>query len=247
MTSKESSQLISIISSLYSNYKPMSFDLAVEAWRAIFHDVPYTIVVGALYSYARDNKEYPPTPGQINTIIQQATGREELSEADAWDLVLKALKNGIYGSEKEFDKLPEDVQKAIGSPQYLHSMAIAEDLNLSVESSNFFKRYRMVVQRRKNIENLPSGVREIAERIGAEKGLQIENKQDAYLLEQREHYAEVVRLAEEATEAEKDRVIKPLDQLNPRLRMLIEPSEQEETNDNAIEEYTMDEDEDLFA
>ena len=45
--------------------------------------------------------------------------KNQLSEAEAWAMVSKAARNGLYGAREEFEKLPEDVKQAIGTPDQL--------------------------------------------------------------------------------------------------------------------------------
>ena len=203
MNSKESSQVISIIGSIYPNYKPTSIDIAIEAWRAIFANVPYKVVAGALYSYARDNNEYPPTPGQINEIINQATGNIETPISEAWNMVLLAIRNGTYGADEEFAKLPEDVQEAIGGSHYLHELALSEDVNWGVEKSLFERNIKIARERKKNVENLPNSVKSQIEQLKQNLNSgQIENKQEVARLEQKEHYEELSKLAIKMMEQE---------------------------------------------
>ena len=249
MTSKESSQVISIIGSIYTNYKPMSMDIAVEAWRAIFSDVSYKVVVGALYSYAKDNKEFPPTPGQINEIIHQAVGTDSVSESEAWNMVLLAIRNGTYGADAEYAKLPEDVQQAIGGSHYLHELALSEDVKWGVESSNFYRNLRTVRERKRNMENLPGSVKEQIEQLKENlNGGQIENKQEVARLEQKEQYDEITRLTLQAMEKEEREMPEDAKRFADMLREKLGMKRRE---DIEPEEEELDEmpyyDEDIFA
>lgn len=186
MNKAESSQIIEIIGSLYPNYNPISMDLAVVGWSSIFADVPYKAVQAALFSYTRDNEKFPPTPGQIYSLLQNVTTTDP-TEAEAWNMVLAAIKRSAYFAQDEFNNLPEDIQKAIGSPEYLRSLAIADDANWSVESSNFYKNYRIIKERKRQIENLPDGVRSYIEEMRT-KTPAVENKQEAARLEMKSNY-----------------------------------------------------------
>lgn len=188
MNKLEASQVVEAIGSIYTNYHPMNLELAVAAWEGIFVDIPYKIVMGALYSYAKNNHEFPPTPGQLNEIIHQAVNRDELSESEAWNMVLVAIRNGAYGAEDEYNKLPEDVQKAIGSPHYLHELALSDNVNYGVESSNFYKNLRIVRERQKNVENIPDRVKQVIDQMNTQKEAQLENKQEVARIEQKNYY-----------------------------------------------------------
>lgn len=206
MNKAESSQIIEIIGSLYPNYNPISMDLAVVGWSSIFADVPYKAVQAALFSYTRENEKFPPTPGQIYSLLQNVTTIDP-TEAEAWNMVLAAIKRSAYFAQDEFNNLPEDIQKAIGSPEYLRSLAIADDANWSVESSNFYKNYRIIKERKRQIENLPDGVRSYIEEMRT-KTPAVENKQEAARLEMKSNYEGQV----DAAYAKINEAYKPVEQ-----------------------------------
>ena len=186
MNKVEASQIIEIIGSLYTNYNPMNMELAIVGWHSIFADIPYKAVQAALFSYTRENEKFPPTPGQIYSLLQNVTTTDP-TEAEAWNMVLSAIKRSAYFAQDEFNNLPETIQKAIGSPEYLRSLAIADDANWSVESSNFYKNYRIIKERERQTENLPDGVRSYIEEMKA-KSPAVENKQEVARLEMKSNY-----------------------------------------------------------
>ena len=206
MNKVEASQIIEIIGSLYTNYNPMNMELAVVGWQSIFADIPYKAVQAALFSYTRENEKFPPTPGQIYSLLQNVTTTSP-TEAEAWNMVLTAIKRSAYFAQDEFDNLPEDIQKAIGSPEYLRSLAIADDANWSVESSNFYKNYRIIKERKRQIENLPGGVRSYIEEMKT-KAPAVENKQEAARLEMKSNYEGQV----DAAYAKINEAYKPVEQ-----------------------------------
>lgn len=249
MNKMEATKIVEIIGSLYSSYKPMSLEVAVMAWQNIFADVPFKAVAAALYSYARNNNEFAPTPGQVNEIIKSAVNPDALNEERAWDMVRKAAENGLYGSEKEFDKLPEIVQRTIGSPHFIYSLAMLDATSLTVEKSMFMKSYRKEVEKQKHIDNLPSSVRNTIEQMRANAPT-IENKQEAAMIEMRNHYEDAyARTVAKFHEGDREEEIETnrnkgfSDMLREKLGM----TEPEADDDYAIEEYDYDEDEELFA
>ena len=163
MTRDEAKRIIRIIAATYPNYYKTQQRLsdAVDVWAMIFAHDSADIVNAALAVYMSRSNEFAPTPGQLKDIIYRELNRDEPSEIEAWNMVAKAIRNGTYGAEEEFEKLPDSVKKAIGSPSYLRDLAITEDLNVSVESSNFFKRYRVIVERKKEEALMPAAIREL--------------------------------------------------------------------------------------
>ena len=187
MTREESAKIIQIIEATYPSYKPASVKTAIEVWRVIFLNVSYEIVSSALFSYIRNNNEFAPVPGQINEIINNAVRPDAMNEEEAWDMVRKATENGLYGSEKEFDKLPPIIQKTIGSSHAIYTMAMMDSTSLSVEKSHFLRNYRNEVQKQKNIDNLPNGVKGSLDQMRANTPT-FENKQQVAMLEAKDYY-----------------------------------------------------------
>ena len=97
--------------------------------------------------------------------VNKITSPEEMTETKAWGLVMKAIRNSGYNSEEEFNKLPERIQKAVGSPKQLWSMATDESFNEQVASSNFMRAYRTVVNRENEIKKLSPDVMDLIEQV----------------------------------------------------------------------------------
>lgn len=134
-----------------------------EIWNAVLADYDYQTVCAGVKAYiANDVKGFPPSPGQIIDHIHKLTERPEnrLTESQAWALVYKALCNGLYGAEKEFEKLPPIVQRAVGSPDVLRQWAQEE--NVSVTQSNFERAYRVTQDRHREEAKLPESVKALA-------------------------------------------------------------------------------------
>lgn len=159
MTREETKTLIKAMRTAWPNYKIEDPTATVDLWATLLADYPYKVISGALYAYMMGDHAFPPSPGQVVAMIPKKDGRSEL---EAWGLVRRALRNGTYGADAEFAKLPEDVQKAVGSPDQLRAWAMApEDETETVMQSNFLRSYRAVQERQKAIDALPEKVRDI--------------------------------------------------------------------------------------
>ena len=91
----------------------------------------------------------------------------------------RAVQNGIYGSQKEFDALPPVVQKCVGSPGQLKEWAMLdEDVVASVVASNFQRSYRARAAQAKEFLALPADVRKAMQQLGA--GLQLKSLEDRH-------------------------------------------------------------------
>ena len=169
MTRQEAFKLVYVIRSTYSNayrgYTNADFDRLVDAWIFALEDYEYNKAALGLKIYiTTDSSGFPPTPGQVIECFAKSKPQNELGELEAWAMVRKAVRNGIYGAKEEFAKLPEAVQKAVGNPENLTEWAQMEpDAVESVQQSHFVRAYRTEVKRAKDRELLPESVRVLLE------------------------------------------------------------------------------------
>lgn len=148
MTRDETIKILMVIQAAYPNFKPPDKTVAVNLWHEMLSDYPYEKVSVAVKAYIRtDRSGFAPGIGAVVDIMQSLFGDQEKSEAEAWELVLKAVGNSGYNAEEEFQKLPEILKRVVGGPQSLREMALSEKFNASVESSNFKKLYRIEIAR----------------------------------------------------------------------------------------------------
>ena len=173
MTREETLGIMSVLKAAYpSFYKDMRRDEAegiVALWASMFADEPAIVVANAVKAHiATDKKGFPPHIGAIKEAIVKVTQPQEMTEAEAWSLVSRALSNGIYGSQKEFDKLPPVLQRLVGSPNQLKEWALMDaDTVASVVASNFQRSYRARAASERELLALPSDVRKTMDSLGA--------------------------------------------------------------------------------
>jgi hypothetical protein len=178
MNREETIKIFSVMKANYPNfYKSISridAEAQVNLWNEMFLDTEYALVGAAVKSYiATDTSGYPPNVGKINEFIRKLTQPEEMTEQEAVSLILKATRNGIYGAEEEFNKLPPVLQRLAGSPEQIKAWAImdADELQ-TVVASNLMRSYRVVAKNEREMEALPSSVKQFL--IGVSDKLKIE-------------------------------------------------------------------------
>ena len=132
----------------------------IDIWQDDLQEYSYEDVYNALKIYKKtDTSGFAPSAGKLIDIIHNMKRGDELNEMEAWNLVFNAIRNSAWHSQEEFDKLPPLVQKAVGSHNMLHAMAMDEEFNMGVEQSHFIKVYRQIVEREKNSEKIPERIR----------------------------------------------------------------------------------------
>ena len=143
------------------------------AWALVLGEYDFAIASRAVQLYlTNDTTGFPPSPGQIVDAIHKITNPRiaEMTATEAWALVRKAIRNGYYGAEEEFAKLPTACQRAIGSPSNLREIAqLDTDQVETVEQSHFIKAYNTQVVRERETAKMPSDIRALVEKAVSEK------------------------------------------------------------------------------
>lgn len=180
MNYDETLAIMSVLKAAYPAYyrdmKRSEAEGIVGLWTAMFAEEPAELVAAAVKAHiASDTKGFPPHIGAIKNAILRIQQPEEMSDAEAWSLVSKAIKNGIWGAKEEFAALPHLVQKIVGSPQQLSDWArMDSDSVHSVVASNFQRAFRAKQKADKEYAALPNDVKTMiagaAERMALEQG-----------------------------------------------------------------------------
>lgn len=165
MTYEETLKIFAVMKANYHNfYKSMTridAEAQVNLWFEMFQDTPYELVGMALKAFiATDTEGYPPNVGKIKEQIRKLTQKDEMTEQEAVNLILKACSNSLYNAQSEFDKLPPVLQRLAGSPNQLREWAMMESEVLnSVVSSNLMRSFKVVKERERQQQALPSSMR----------------------------------------------------------------------------------------
>ena len=142
---------------------------AIRLWAEMFAEEPGEVVAMAVKALIKSRvSTFPPGIGEITEKIQQITQPEQMTEMEAWSLVLKAISNSNYNSSTEFNKLPEVLQRLVGSPSQLREWAAMdrETIN-SIVASNFQRSYKARAKNEREYLALPSSVKSYMASIAA--------------------------------------------------------------------------------
>lgn len=172
MDRHETAMVLSILRAAYPNfYKGMGkedLNSIVNLWLSMFEEDPPENVAAAVKALiATDTKGFPPHIGAVKEKLRQITTPAMMTEQEAWALVANAIRNGTYGSQKEFDALPLTIQRIVGSPNQLKEWAAMDaDTVNSVVASNFQRSYRARAQHQRELDALPGDVKAMVAKIG---------------------------------------------------------------------------------
>ena len=170
MSRDETKQILMRIQSTFPNWKPQSdLRFVVETWHEYLSGYDYEQVKAALKAFVMtDSSGFAPSVGQLIEILDRLGNASELSEMEAWSLVSRALRRSLYYADEEYAKLPDVVQKAVGSPEMLRSWAETDMKSIeNVVQSNFMRTYRQELTRVRELRKIPANVRALLENCGS--------------------------------------------------------------------------------
>ena len=165
MTLEEFADTAKVMNSIFSHGSSYMFESKeqVVAWHSCLQDLDAKLLGVAIRNLAIKDSHFKPGISDVRREYFNLTAEPGLGEQDAWEMVADAIRNGIYGATEEFEKLPEDVRKAVASPAALTEWAmLPSDKVHTVIQSQFKTAYRGVVERKKSDAMLG--------RIGAKSG-----------------------------------------------------------------------------
>lgn len=189
MTREETLAIMSVLKAAYpAYYKGLTRNDAesvVDLWTEMFKDDSAQVVAVAVKAHiASDSKGFPPHIGAIKDAIAKLYNPDQMTALEAWEYVRQAMRgasmspsscvyiNGITDgkttAERNFERLPELVQRIVGKPSQLAQWADmdAEVVN-SVIASNFQRSFNARAAHEREFLTLPSDVKNAMQAIAA--------------------------------------------------------------------------------
>lgn len=135
----------------------------MSLWAEMFANDDVSLVAAAVKALIEtDEKGFPPHIGAVKAKLRLLTAGDELSEAEAWNMVASAIRNGTYGAKAEFEKLPPIIRRIVGSPNTLREWGKMNSETVhSVIASNFQRSYRTISEREREFKKLPPDVKKL--------------------------------------------------------------------------------------
>lgn len=169
MTKKETAQILAILKEYYPrDFTSTDLQTKVEAWYLVLKDYEYVVAQNAVIAFVTsDLQGFMPSVGQIIDKIKQISSPEkELTEAEAWAKVYKAICNSAYNSKEEFAKLPDAIQRAVGNPDVLKSWSLltVDEVNTVIQS-NFMRSYKSANTQQKQYDALPNATKDFTKQL----------------------------------------------------------------------------------
>lgn len=175
MNQTETLKIMAVLRGAYpAFYRDMSrkeAESVVALWAEMFAEDDVAVVAAAVKALiATDDKGFPPHIGAVKAKVRQITQPSGMTPQEAWNLVAKAIRNSAYESREEYEKLPKEIQRLVGSPNQLRDWALMDsDTVHSVVASNFQRSFSIRQKADNDFKALPRDVQamigSVAERM----------------------------------------------------------------------------------
>ena len=168
MTPRETLAVMDVLTVSYPKLAVSGFDVKKTArlWAEMFAEDYVFIVMAAVKALiATKTDDWPPSPGAVKAHIRKIMAPGERTELDAWLMVSNAVRKTDWNHpEIQYNKLPTDVQAAIGSPRALVEWGRVGDKELStVIASNFMRSYTARKKHQREYDALPTSAKKMIE------------------------------------------------------------------------------------
>ena len=122
----------------------------IALYQEMFEDCNINLVAIAVKELI-NSCEYPPTIATIkNKMYELTNAKKDVSDSDLWNCLLKAIRNGYYGAQEEFQRLPEIVKDFVKSPIQLKELSEMDSSVInSVVKGQFLKQIENLKERAK--------------------------------------------------------------------------------------------------
>lgn len=178
MTLDETYIIMGMLQYAYPNYyrgmNKKDATATANLWHTMFADDAFDEVQAAVKVLLATKVEgYPPTIGAVKEKLTEYRKPQELTAQDAWVLVNKAVQSvDWFAPEKQFNKLPEEVQRAVGSPPVLKEWGMLDASAFgTVVYSQFIKAFNVHKKREKEMAAIPADVKKMLTAIGERAAL----------------------------------------------------------------------------
>lgn len=161
MTREETKMIIKMLSSVYINeFSKLTEDKVlqmIDVWTMLLEDEDANKIATVTKAYLKSNSNaFMPTPAMLINMAYEMFVPKGMTEQQAWNTLYKAICNGLYNSQKEYDQLPIEI-KSLCSPTQIREWAnMNVDTLNSVVASNFMRSFKIIDKKRVDFEKLPN-------------------------------------------------------------------------------------------
>ena len=171
MTREEATTVLAILKvafpASYSNMSRGDMMKTIDLWEEMFAGDDVNIVKYALHKIISTAK-FPPTIGEVKEtmrgLMQAATN--EATDEELWQMLKGALRDGIWGAEDAFDKLPPILKRYCGSASTIRDLAVIDTDTLdTVYHGQFLKQISTIRNREESLRDMPEGIKGMMQQV----------------------------------------------------------------------------------
>lgn len=141
----------------FNNQSDEQFKAICANWYRFFKDDDYQTVSNALDRYIATNTSgFPPTPAQIKEMMMEVSPIIRKTVGEAWEMVHRSARCDYQLAKEQFGKLSPNIQKAVGSIEFLTDLGYADDDRTYYMRKEFENKYNQVLSDEK--KDVASGV-----------------------------------------------------------------------------------------
>ena len=145
MNKKETVKILGYLRANYTLNPGTNADMVVAVWHDTFKEIDYETVYEAVKEFTIKDRNHNfnqfPGVGQIIGIISDWHKSTLESSEEAWKKVMRSAGNGRNYSKEEFQKLPENIQNALGVSSVLRELADANSYEVQKIKHEFIEKY----------------------------------------------------------------------------------------------------------
>ena len=167
LTNENIGEMIDLLEANYGEkafpQDPEKLAKTVKLWKVMFQDDdPKEVLIAVKDCIA--TLTFPPKIADIKSRIAQNRLTGQLTEAEMWQMIRKAVEDsGSYSEAKvQFEHLPKIVQGVAGSPSQLRAWRKVDDEQFeTVIMSMCSRTYRTLAQREAGYHALPNDIKQV--------------------------------------------------------------------------------------
>lgn len=154
MTKEETQKILKILKVNYPNsFTRLSDDetyMYLELWSDAFKDIPCDLVAKAVKEIIdADTREFAPNIGQVKNQIFKRFEQSRADAGEVWEKVLHSCACDYDRAKRNFDRLPYNVQRAVGSPSWLQELGYTNVDSQTYMRKEFERKYQLVLAKEK--------------------------------------------------------------------------------------------------
>lgn len=166
MTRDETKDVLLIMMTAWPNYKPQLTSDLVNVWYELIGDLDNQQALAALKAYAQtDTSGFAPSVGQLRGKLVEMMQFRNMTEAEAWEKIVCAIRRSGYYAVEEFNRLPPELQAAVGGPETLRALALGDESGLGYAKAGIMQNFRTMQKREKERLQLSGDIQMLIARV----------------------------------------------------------------------------------